>query len=51
MANVGLAQTLRNGYQELPLVTLGVDFNGVTEMITTNPEGWTAAEVVVYLLS
>lgn len=50
MANVGLGQTRSNGYQEYPLVTLGVDFNGVIEMITAHPEGWTAAEVVSYLL-
>jgi len=51
MANVGFGQTRRSGYQELPLVTLGVDFDGTTKMITTHPEGWTAAEVVSYLLS
>lgn len=50
MANVGLGQTRRSGYQELPLVTLGADFIGATEMVTTHPEGWTAAKVVSYLL-
>jgi NAD(P)H-dependent flavin oxidoreductase YrpB (nitropropane dioxygenase family) len=51
MATVGLGQTRRNGYQELPLVTLGADFGGVTEMITIHPEGWSATKVVSYLLS
>ena len=51
MANVGLGQTRRSGYQELPLITLGADFNGATEMIMNHPEGWTASKVVNYLLS
>lgn len=51
MASVGLGQTRRSGYQELPLVTLGADFGGVTEMIAIHPKGWTAAKVVSYLLS
>lgn len=51
MASVGLGQTRRNGYQELPLVTLGADFGGITEMIAIHPDGWSAAKVVSYLLS
>ncbi len=51
MTNVGLGQTRNDGYQELPLVTLGVDSIGTTNMITIHPDGWTAAEVVSYLLS
>ena len=51
MATVGLGQTRSNGYQEFPLVTLGADFGGITEMITIHPDGWSAAKVVSYLLS
>ncbi|MEK7410932.1 MAG: nitronate monooxygenase [Actinomycetota bacterium] len=51
MATVGIGQTRSNGYQEFPLVTLGADFGGITEMITIHPDGWSAAKVVSYLLS
>ena len=50
MASIGLGQSRRSGYQELPLVTLGADFSGATEMVTIHPEGWTVAKVVSYLL-
>ena len=48
-ANVGLGQTRRDGYEELPLVTLGTDLEGVTAVLAAHPEGWSAAEAVAYL--
>ncbi|WP_233204340.1 nitronate monooxygenase [Cryobacterium sp. Y62] len=48
-ANVGLGQTRRDGYEELPLVTLGTDLDGVTALLAAHPGGWSAAEAVAYL--
>lgn len=48
-ANVGLGQTRRDGYEEVPLVTLGTDLDGVTALLAAHPEGWSAAEAVAYL--
>jgi NAD(P)H-dependent flavin oxidoreductase YrpB (nitropropane dioxygenase family) len=45
-AGVGLGQTRRDGYGEVPIVTLGADLAGVTEMLSDYPEGWTAAQAV-----
>ena len=49
-ANVGLGQTRRDGYQEAAIVTLGADLDGVCELLTDLPTGWTAAQAVEYLL-
>lgn len=49
-ANVGLAQTRRDGYQEPAIVTLGADLDGVRELLTDLPGGWTAAQAVDHLL-
>ena len=49
-ANVGLAQTRRDGYQEPAIVTLGSDLDGVRELLTDHPAGWTAVQAVEYLL-
>lgn len=49
-ANVGLGQTRRDGYHEVPLVTLGADLGGVTELLASHPTGWTAAQAVGYLV-
>ena len=49
-ANVGLAQTRRDGYQEPAIVTLGADLDGVCKLLTDLPAGWTAAQAVDYLL-
>jgi len=49
-ANVGLAQTRRDGYQEPAIVTLGADLEGVTELLRDLPGGWTAAQAVDHLL-
>jgi NAD(P)H-dependent flavin oxidoreductase YrpB (nitropropane dioxygenase family) len=49
-ANVGLGQTRRDGYQEAPIATLGADLDGVTQMLSERPEGWTAVQAVDFLL-
>jgi NAD(P)H-dependent flavin oxidoreductase YrpB (nitropropane dioxygenase family) len=49
-ANVGLGQTRRDGYQEVPIITLGADLEGVAKMLSDNPEGWTAEQAVDHLL-
>jgi NAD(P)H-dependent flavin oxidoreductase YrpB (nitropropane dioxygenase family) len=48
-ANVSLGQTRRDGYEEVPLVTLGTDLDGVTALLSAHPAGWTAAHAVAYL--
>jgi Dioxygenases related to 2-nitropropane dioxygenase len=50
MANVGLGQTRRGGYQEVPIVTLGADLDGVAKMLSNHPTGWTAVQAVEQLL-
>lgn len=50
-ANIGLGQTRRSGYAEVPLVTLGTDLDGVRQIHQTYPEGWTATQAVDWLLS
>jgi len=49
-AGIGLGQHRRDGYDEVPIVTLGADLEGVTQMLSDFPEGWTAAEAVDRLL-
>jgi NAD(P)H-dependent flavin oxidoreductase YrpB (nitropropane dioxygenase family) len=49
-AGVGLGQTRQNGYSEVPIVTLGADLDGVTQMLSDFPEGWTAVQAVDRLL-
>lgn len=49
-AGVGIGQTRRDGYAEVPIVTLGADLDGVTKMLADHPAGWTAAEAVARLL-
>ncbi|HEY7857828.1 MAG TPA: nitronate monooxygenase [Candidatus Nanopelagicales bacterium] len=49
-ADVGMGQTRRTGYQEMPLVTLGADTEGLTELLATHPDGWTATDAVTWLL-
>ena len=50
-ANVGIAQTRRSGYTELPLVTLGSDLGGARALLQKYPDGWTAGEAVAWLLA
>jgi NAD(P)H-dependent flavin oxidoreductase YrpB (nitropropane dioxygenase family) len=49
-AGVGLGQDRKDGYSEVPIVTLGADLEGVTQMLSDLPEGWTALQAVDRLL-
>ncbi len=52
LANVGLGQTRQaDGYTEEPLVTLGSGHDGISAMLRQHPDGWSAAEVVTWLLA
>lgn len=48
-ADVGLGQTRRDGYRELPLVTLGADLDGARSLLARHPDGWTAEQAVRWL--
>ncbi|GAB3260439.1 nitronate monooxygenase [Nocardioides dilutus] len=48
-ADVGLAQTRRDGYVEPPLVTLGSDLDAATELAGRHADGWSAADVMAWL--
>jgi hypothetical protein len=49
-ANVGLAQTRPDGYVEPPLLTLGSDLDGVRRLVAEHSGGWSATQVVEWLL-
>jgi NAD(P)H-dependent flavin oxidoreductase YrpB (nitropropane dioxygenase family) len=49
-AGIGLGQSRREGYDEVPIVTLGADLEGVTQMLSDLPGGWTAVQAVDRLL-
>jgi NAD(P)H-dependent flavin oxidoreductase YrpB (nitropropane dioxygenase family) len=49
-AGVELGQNRRDGYREVPIVTLGADLRGVAQMLSDLPEGWTAVQAVDRLL-
>jgi len=49
-AGIGLGQNRRDGYTEVPIVTLGADLSGVSQMLSERPGGWTAAQAVEFLL-
>lgn len=51
LADVGLGKTRKNGYVELPAVTLGQDLSGPEQLAEIHPEGWTAAQTVSWLMS
>jgi NAD(P)H-dependent flavin oxidoreductase YrpB (nitropropane dioxygenase family) len=51
MANVGLGQLRASGRTEEPAVTLGQDLDGARRLLAENPNGWTAAQAVAWLLS
>ena len=48
-ATVGLGQTRKDGYSEVPLVTLGTDIDGISNLRAAHPDGWSAADVVAWL--
>ena len=49
-ANVGLGQTRRDGYSEEALVTLGADVESVRRLADAHPGGWSATDVLHWLL-
>ena len=51
MANVGLGQLRRGGYEEEPAVTLGQDLEGARVLVGMHPQGWTARQAVAWLLT
>jgi NAD(P)H-dependent flavin oxidoreductase YrpB (nitropropane dioxygenase family) len=51
VATAGFPQTRADGYVEPPIVTAGTDFTPVRELLhRAGPDGYTAADVVAYLL-
>ncbi len=51
MANIGIGQERKDGYVELPAVTLGQDLSGPIELLESHPQGWSAAEAIAWLMS
>ncbi len=51
MANIGLGQERKDGYVELPAITLGQDLDGPRRLLQIYPDGWTAEQAVDWLLS
>jgi NAD(P)H-dependent flavin oxidoreductase YrpB (nitropropane dioxygenase family) len=49
-AGIQLGQNRRDGYREVPIVTLGADLEGVAQMLSDLPEGWTAVQAIDRLL-
>lgn len=50
MANVGLGQQRRSGYEEPPAITLGSDLDGARRLLASHADGWTAAQALDWLL-
>lgn len=51
MANIGLGQERKDGYAELPAVTLGQDLDGAKRLIARHPGGWRAQDALDFLLA
>jgi nitronate monooxygenase len=51
MANIGLGQVRKDGYEELPLVTCGDDLSGILAVTGADKSSYTSAEAIDYLLS
>lgn len=49
-ADIGLAQTRPDGYVEQPLLTLGAELGGARRMMEQHPDGWSAVDVLDWLL-
>lgn len=49
-SNIGLGQTQKTGYEELPLVTLGDDSSFVKRILKAGSKSYSAVEVIAYLL-
>jgi len=50
MANIGMGQHRKDGYDEVALVTLGQDLAGAEALIQRHPQGWSATAAIDYLL-
>jgi len=50
-ADVGLGQTRPDGLPEEPLVTLGADLDGARRLAELHPDGWSADDVLDWLLA
>ena len=50
LANIGMPQVRIDGYEELPLITLGSDLTGEEALLALHPTGWSAVDAVNYLL-
>jgi NAD(P)H-dependent flavin oxidoreductase YrpB (nitropropane dioxygenase family) len=50
-ASVGMGQVRKDGYRELPIVTLGSDLTAPRQLIDTYPGGWTAAQAIDWLIT
>ncbi|MGY4645726.1 nitronate monooxygenase [Cellulomonas sp. URHB0016] len=50
-ADVGLGQTRADGRAEEPLVTLGADLTGASRLAELHPGGWSADQVLDWLLA
>ena len=51
MANIGMGQERKDGYDEIPAVTLGQDLEGAKRLLEAHPQGWTGQEAVAWLMS
>ena len=51
LANIGLAQTRKDGSREVALLTAGDDINGVRQFMKNGAAGYSAADVIEHLLS
>ena len=51
MADVGLGQHRRDGYDEVPAVTLWQDLDGARRLLAEHPQGWSATQAVDWLLT
>ena len=50
-SNIGMPQVRKSGYVEEPAITLGQDLEGALGLLARHPDGWSAAEVIAWLLS
>jgi NAD(P)H-dependent flavin oxidoreductase YrpB (nitropropane dioxygenase family) len=51
MASAGVPQIRHDGFVEPPLLTLGQDLEAVHALLEMFPDGWSAADVMQWLLS
>lgn len=51
MSNIGEAQIRVGHYVEPPLITLGSDLEGARQLLSQHPQGWSALDVINYLMN